>query len=337
MWIRRDYDRPGDESTGEGVGRWIMVHPRSGLTRWMACLGVVGVCLATLWGGISPGASGSIVVAADVPSATSIDVTGCRSATPGVTSLGMVLPGSSVTSTIDCSVAFSSSNDRSMLRGWQADAAGSTMTRTQSTQSIASRYETFHGVTMVDPTHGWAVGQNGIVRATSDGVTWTTQSSGVGERLFAVAGASASNAVAVGELGRVVRTTNGGATWTAASVSGGVELRGVDWVSGTTYVAVGAGGYLATSADGGATWTQRTSGTTVDLRAVEMGSSTVGWAIGAAGTLLATGDGGQSWAAQASGVASNLRSIDAISATTAAIGSASSVVLTTTNGGSTWV
>ncbi len=62
-----------------------------------------------------------------MPSATNLSTTGCPSLEPGVTDLGVVLPGASVVTPIDCEVVFGSSNDTSMLRLFQADGGGDAM------------------------------------------------------------------------------------------------------------------------------------------------------------------------------------------------------------------
>jgi uncharacterized delta-60 repeat protein len=84
--------------------------------------GLVAITLATSLG---VAASSSTVVSATVPSATSIDGSGCREATaPAAVRLGVVLPGSSAVSSADCTVTFGSSNATSQLLLRQADGAG---------------------------------------------------------------------------------------------------------------------------------------------------------------------------------------------------------------------
>ncbi len=86
---------------------------------------VVALALATAsW---SSAASSSSVVSASVLSASSLDVSGCASEAAGITEFGAIMPGSSVTTSIDCRVVFGSSNDTSTLRMFQRDGAGSAM------------------------------------------------------------------------------------------------------------------------------------------------------------------------------------------------------------------
>lgn len=80
-------------------------------------------------GGSATGASSSTVVGASVPSATFVDTAGCPPLAAGVTDLGVVMPGSSAITTLNCAVVFGSSNDTSMLRIAQQDGLGVGMWR----------------------------------------------------------------------------------------------------------------------------------------------------------------------------------------------------------------
>ena len=121
-----------------------------------------------------------------------------------------------------------------------------------------------NGVAFPDATHGWAVGDQGTILATSDGgATWSAQSSGTTAYLTAVAFADASHG----------------------------------WVVGTNS-SEGNSVILATS-DGGATWTKQSLGTTAYyyLYGVAFADASHGWVVGrnARGTngiILATSNGG---------------------------------------------
>ena len=71
-------------------------------------------------------------------------------------------------------------------------------------------------VTMVDDSHGWAVGDGGAILHTTDGATWTPQTGGVTFDLTGVCAVDDDTAWAVGDGDAILRTTDGGLTWQQA-------------------------------------------------------------------------------------------------------------------------
>jgi photosystem II stability/assembly factor-like uncharacterized protein len=85
----------------------------------------------------------------------------------------------------------------------------------------------------------WAVGDGGQIRASrDDGQTWTAQTSGTTDDLYAVHFADAQHGAAVGRRGTVLVTADGGATWQPrplgrASYLGAVHVDANEiWVAG---------------------------------------------------------------------------------------------------------
>ncbi|MEO5988160.1 MAG: YCF48-related protein [Candidatus Eisenbacteria bacterium] len=147
-----------------------------------------------------------------------------------------------------------------------------------------------------DGRKGFAVGDGGTVRATTDaGITWVTRVSSTAFNLNDVWFPSASLGFAVGHSGTVMRTTNGGITWTRLSNLGtGSNLYGV-WFTDTAHGwAVGASGTIAKTIDGGNSWTLRNP-TASQLNSVSFSDTLNGWAVGEGGTIVGTHDGGASW------------------------------------------
>ncbi|MCW2972517.1 MAG: hypothetical protein JWN72_790 [Thermoleophilia bacterium] len=110
------------------------LHVRHGRTRTrvrFACATVValllalGIGLATAPPSESAGAS--VVVTASIVSATSLDTTGCATGAAGRTSFGNIQPGSSNVTSVDCDVAFGSTNNAAQLQVAQGDGAGAAM------------------------------------------------------------------------------------------------------------------------------------------------------------------------------------------------------------------
>ena len=139
-----------------------------------------------------------------------------------------------------------------------------------------------------------AVGWNGAILTSRDGVNWTWRTSGTREDLQAVTYGN-STFVAVGMHGTIL-TSRDGVTWTQRT------LGADDWLNGVTYgnglfVAVGYNGAILTSRDG-VNWTRRTSGTREDLQAVTYGN---GLFVAVGGGTILTSPDGATWTARASG------------------------------------
>ena len=141
-----------------------------------------------------------------------------------------------------------------------------------------------------------AVGAGGVLLASTDAATWTQQTTGTASDLQAVAGNGAGTYVVVGAGGAIIASTGGGG-WTAASSGTSGRLYGASFGNGR-FVAVGAGGVALTSADG-LSWTAVSSQTNSDLRSVAYSASaSLFVAVGAAGSL-ATSPDGITWTARA--------------------------------------
>jgi photosystem II stability/assembly factor-like uncharacterized protein len=189
-------------------------------------------------------------------------------------------------------------------------------------QAVPSSHDGLLGVSFVDVTHGWAVGQNdqtgaGVAVATGDGVHWAEQTLPAGTgALYAVKFVDATHGWAVG-AGCVLVTADGGVTWAAQAWPTNLDatttqLKGVDFVDAYHGGAVGRrtkteAAVIIATVDGGTTWTTQTAPTGVaTLYDVEFVDALHGWAVGSgtaasgpsAGVLLATTDGGATWTPQ---------------------------------------
>lgn len=111
-----------------------------------------------------------------------------------------------------------------------------------------------------------AVGDNGTIKTSTDGIAWTTRTSNSTANLFGV-GCVGATCWAVGAGGTVLSTTNSGESWTAQTVAGAGTLRSVVFgnnnrdvnnnglINISRVVVVGDGGFTAYSTDNGTTWT----------------------------------------------------------------------------------
>ena len=143
-----------------------------------------------------------------------------------------------------------------------------------------------------------AVGFDGKLATSSDGINWTQQTSSFGTNT--IYGVAYGNGlwVAVGTSGKLATSTNG-VSWTqqTSSFGGSSAIRNVAYGSGL-WVAVGENGKIATSTNG-TSWTQQTSGFgTSILLGIAYGNGL--WvAVGESGKL-ATSSNGTSWTFQTS-------------------------------------
>ncbi len=117
-----------------------------------------------------------------------------------------------------------------------------------------------------DGTRFAAVGAGGSILTSTDGASWTAQTSGTVERLDGIVWTGSAFEV-ISSTGKFLRSTDGGVTW-SAPVAGNAPawIEGMVW-SSTRVVTVGAGGRIRTS-DDGLNWTWRTSGVGVTLHGV---------------------------------------------------------------------
>lgn len=149
------------------------------------------------------------------------------------------------------------------------------------------------GEVVVD--HGWAVGLNTTIVATTDGSRWVKQPPSRGfvdEPLYGVFFATENKGWAVGKLGpTVMNSSNGGQVWgnSAAVAAGSKNLYDLYFIDAADGWAVGSGGKILHSPDGGI-WegieTEVSKEVDVPLWGVNFIDSTEGWAVGDLGTIL---------------------------------------------------
>jgi photosystem II stability/assembly factor-like uncharacterized protein len=146
-----------------------------------------------------------------------------------------------------------------------------------------------------DGRHGWAVGNSGVIVATSDGGdVWSQQVSYTSFNLNAVWFTGPDSGWAVGNIGSVRHTTDGGRNWAIVVVPSSENLMDVVFTSRDTGWTVGSGGVILRTTDAGGHW-QKSYPTTLNLRGVAFDGSGDGWAVGDAGVIEGTHDRGLSW------------------------------------------
>jgi photosystem II stability/assembly factor-like uncharacterized protein len=207
-------------------------------------------------------------------------------------------------------------------------------------QSPLPTGQVLHGVDLVSPSEGWAVGEAGLILHTTDGgITWAAQNSATNQQLNAVRFLDPQHGWAVG--GVLLYTTNGGQTWVAGTRTGNLgTMYSVDFVNTNNGWAVGTQGGVLRTTDGGHTWQTQTTPTHQNLIGVDFVDVNTGWVVGGNGTILHTADGGAAWSLQNSNSTVFLQSVSFVNGSEGwAAGSAYPVagILHTTDGGVTWV
>jgi len=155
--------------------------------------------------------------------------------------------------------------------------------------------------------HSIAVGQMGTVLLRDGGGAWAQATSGVHERLFAVALNAHGVAAAVGGFGTILRSTDAGHSWAQVApdwssyAADGQQPHLYDVVVDDNGVitAVGEFGLILRSPDGH-NWQTLHKGD-ASLFAIDLRADGGGYAVGQNGTVLHTIDGGTTWQAQHSG------------------------------------
>ena len=121
-------------------------------------------------------------------------------------------------------------------------------------QPAPTRTELFH-LDFSGTSHGWIVGDKGVIMATTDrGQTWHLQTSGTQRALFAVDFRNDRDGFAVGGGGTILRTQNGGQTWLTVRTSVTQALKRVDFANEKNGWIVGFNGTVLTTRDAGTTW-----------------------------------------------------------------------------------
>lgn len=129
-------------------------------------------------------------------------------------------------------------------------------------------YYTLNAVT-AGPNLFVAVGDNGTIKTSTDGVSWTRQTSGTSVRLLGITFGH-QRYVAVGENGTII-TSPDGVNWTPQP-SGTTKILYNILFAQEQFVTVGQTGTILTSPDG-LSWTAQSSGTTNQLSEIIYGNN----------------------------------------------------------------
>jgi hypothetical protein len=184
--------------------------------------------------------------------------------------------------TVWIKVHYSSRGFGGLIQSSSTGTGNSWTTRVATTSGIGFFGVTYSGTTFV------AVGTGGVVRRSTDGLTWTSPNSGTTSQLNAVAARTTSSMLMVGLSGIAFTSQDSGSTWTSQSSGTTTTLRSIAW-GANTYVVVGDSGQIRTTPDG-FTWTFRSSGTSNNFTRVKFVNN-VFIAVGESGLVRTSTDG----------------------------------------------
>ena len=179
--------------------------------------------------------------------------------------------------------------------------------------SSAAPVSTLDGIACPTAKQCWAVGNSGIVLATSDGgKTWLPQSSGTEDYLSAISCPTTQRCWAVGYKGTVLATRNGGRSW--ENEASGTEhlLYDIACPTDVDCWAVGSAGVIDATTDGGARWHLEPSGTSATLGGISCTTTSSCVAVGNLPYELWTFDGGSAWMKHPSNAPGYLAKVDCV-------------------------
>jgi len=161
-----------------------------------------------------------------------------------------------------------------------------------------------------------AVGTNGTILDSVNGITWTARTSGTSYDLNGIIFNTSTNRfVIVGNHGTVL-TSGSGLIWTSQTSGTTQNLYSIDIWNSATYIAVGANGKIITSPNS-ITWTSRVSGETNDLESVNVanlgGGTFKAVVVGTNGIILTSDNTGLNWNSRTNPSNEDLHSVKYVS------------------------
>ncbi|MDY6794526.1 MAG: YCF48-related protein [Actinomycetota bacterium] len=196
--------------------------------------------------------------------------------------------------------------------------------------------EDLRGVSAVNASNAWAVGDSGTILKTTDGgVNWISQESGTTEDLWGVSSLDPNTAWAVGSSGTILKTINGGVDWMPQTSGVSYDLREVSAVDANTAWAIGNSSKILKTINGGNIWTAQASGTIYALNGLCAVDTENAWAVGSV-NILRTTDGGTTWQNQSQPPGSAPMAVSAVDTKTAWVVGYFGDIAKTVDGGVTW-
>jgi len=134
-----------------------------------------------------------------------------------------------------------------------------------------------------------------LMRTDDEGLTWRRQIAPTKAELFHLDFSGNSHGWIVGDKGVIIATTDRGLTWRKQISGTTRALFSVDFRDDKEGYAVGGGGTILKTEDGGSRWESIKSPHQSTLKRVDFADDKSGWIVGFNGTLLRSQDRGRNW------------------------------------------
>ncbi len=207
-------------------------------------------------------------------------------------------------------------------------------------QQFCPDYNAAHFINNVSSTTGYAAGQNGVIRKTTNkGLSWMNIYTGTTDELNAIRFgdfADTSEGYAVGSNGVILKTTNNGMNWVQQTSGIITAIFDVAIGRGDTAIACSIGGIILRTTNGGANWTSQTlGGGTTSVLGVYRYSFASFYACDGQGRIYISNNAGSTWVQYSTSTSSGLYSIWSASSTYLSCG-VNGALTRSTNGGANW-
>ena len=197
----------------------------------------------------------------------------------------------------------------------------------------------FYDIQFPTAATGYAVGASGVIRKTTNGLSWSNPvvSGGTSNTHNAVYFTSATNGVVGGDQnslqGYVIQSVSG-ASYFGTPVTTLSVINDIYFTSSTTGFAVGKAGNVFKTTNSGSSWAISNIGVSLALNAVHFSDANIGYIVGDSGTIFKTTNGGTTWAQQNSPTSQKLNSVYALDSNHVyAVGNSGTIIKTNTGGG----
>ena len=203
---------------------------------------------------------------------------------------------------------------------------------------------TLYGIYATSLDSCYAAGDNGTMKTSDQGTTWSSQTVGTaGYR--GIYFRNSKIGFIVGGDGTptwhsyIYKTTDAASNWTCQQNSSPNGLYSIRFLNSTLGYSVGgapSNGLIFKTTDGGTSWTSQTPAVAQWLNSIAVIDANNAVCVGYNGTIEKTTNGGSTWTSVSSPTTNTLFGVSFPTAMTGYIVGASGTILKTTNGGSTW-